>query len=106
MKLLVAILLLSARVAAASKTIYHIAVQGSTQISCKITHKATKAEPYLLMTCEYRCDRPVVGATVDVKADHENIYCRGVEGSTPAAQGQPLDTEAPETTETIETKEN
>jgi len=101
------LLLLPALVYAGKESkIYHIAVQGSTQLSCKITHKATKAEPYLLMTCEYRCDRPVVGSTVDVKPDRENIYCRGAEGPTPAAQGQPLDSETPEATETIETKEN
>jgi hypothetical protein len=102
-----ALLLLLPAVAYAGKesTIYHIAVQGSTQLSCKITHKATKAEPYLLMTCEYRCDRPKVGDTVDAKdPQKENIYCERAPNPTPAAQGQPLDSETPEATETIEDK--
>jgi hypothetical protein len=78
---------------AADKTIYHVAVNGSTQLSCKITHKATKKEPYLLLTCEYRCDRPIAGDTIDVKdPQKENIYCH--KADDPAAQtpslGQPL----------------
>jgi hypothetical protein len=90
------------------QTIYHIAVQGSTQLSCKITHKATKAEPYLLLTCDYRCDRPMSDGMVDAKdPQKESILCRSAaDGPSPAAQGQPLDSATPETTETIETKEN
>lgn len=75
------------------KTVYHISVNGSVQLSCKITHKATKTEPYLLVTCVYRCDRPVTG-TIDVKEDRENIYCRGVASPSPAAQGETV--EAPQ----------
>lgn len=73
------------------KVIYHIAVQGSTQISCKITHKATKTEPYLLLTCEYRCDRPV-NAGFDVKEYKDNIYCASNRSDTPASQGQTVET--------------
>ena len=78
--------------ARSEKLTYHVPIQGSTQLSCKVTHKATKAEPYLLVTCVYRCDRPVRDVTIDAKTHRDTIYCRSAEGQTPAAQGQSLET--------------
>ena len=89
--LLPLLLLTNAR---SEKTVYHVPIQGSTQLSCKVTHKATKAEPYLLVTCVYRCDRPVRNVTVDAKTQTDTIYCRNAEGPTPAAQGQSLETQS------------
>ena len=73
-----------------SKTIYHISFAGSTQIGCKITQHATRQKPWIVVRCDYRCDRPL--ASVDAKTpDFENIYCRSAAfGDSPAGQGQSL----------------
>jgi hypothetical protein len=76
---------------ASEKTVYHVQVQGTTQLKCKITHRATKSERYLLLSCDYRCDNPV-GGTIDAKTQKETIFCRGEQAATPATQGETLDT--------------
>lgn len=78
---------------AKDKTIFHIQVNGSTQLSCKITRRAINND-YILFSCEYRCDRPTGNVTVDAKdATKENIYCGHLPPS-PAAQGQTLDSDS------------
>ena len=72
MNLAVLVLLFSLR---SPEMIYHVSVQGATQTECKITHKATAKEPWIDLTCKYRCQRPL-SASVNVKDLQENIYCR------------------------------